>query len=699
MSKSPLLALFTLVCIGAIVLPGCQDSKPEPSADRAVGEHDGGTNAAVPESAESPVTAKDAPASGEASAGGWVVHAPSEGHYTVQLPRPASLSDNETTIARKPVTMHTARVTGGSGDTANRFDVVYVDYPSYAGLGSEQTDMQLIDGFVEAAVKQEGGIIEGPATPLPNGVHGKSVKFRTGNRIGECHLMLIEGRLFHLTAIRTNESGYSEADVRRFLDSFEFKPQTDIAEWTAEDLDRKWMNLKQGEYVLVRGQIGSIETDLRTSRGVQLSVGPHLVVFGEQETRPFFLADPKDAEGLVIGQDVLIRSRAYPIGIGGNLRISTILNRGEVPPNSPPPFVLTTEDDVAKLTAAGSWLGQTKGLGFLQYALLLNIESPSALTEDGELPPQLFQFLQECRLFRGIRISGCPIKQGLIGQLAQLSQLEQLSFEAGESLDAEAINIQDLDFSPLGALKGLRAIRILSLPGLSDTHLGQIAGFQCLRNLALQFDSENSGDVIPSKAGITALSKIPSLYSLQLDEAPNESTLDISDDWLQGFAQHPRLASLTLNCYGLDGSVFGTLSTCPRLQELTIGCETLNDESTAKFAAAKWPGLKGLWLSSPEIFDEGAKAVIEALPAGIRHLSLPWSDVSGATIDVIVGRQFTDLNQLSLAAGNLTNTDALKLSAVKSLTSVTLPPSVTSVAVEELTKSLAPGAVVVTESQ
>lgn len=691
------IALVVLVAGGVFVVNKMMGGADHPSADggaiAANGTSSAGvehaSNAPTPVSSNAgesglPMAATPSPVSAATS---WPMHDAPEGWYQVRFPEAPQLAEQEVQIQRQPMMLYRAGVMRGNADAMMVF---YSDPPMVPGLGTKATDEVLVDQSVKSLVQAFQGT-DAKTEPIEReGVHGMTCTFKTPAGVGESHVMLIEGRMFQLSALRSSEGGYSESDLRTFLDSFTFTVPTEAPEWTVEELQRKWKTLPTGTLVRVSGRIASISSDVGL-RNKQLNVAVALFTWGINSSNPFALLNPADAKGLVPGQDIVLQGRVYPTGEIGGIGLTRIISHGDVPPHSAEPFTVPSVESFVGLGASPLVTTPREGLSVEGYANLVMISSADLLTPDGELIPEVVDGFRATPSMTGIHIAGIQVKQNLIAQLAKLPQLRDVMFSLGNADDVQSLSIKDIDFSPLAALKSLKSFSIIQLPNVSDAHLKQISTFPCLQYLYLS--TFTYADVTLSDDGFSALSKLQSLVSLRIESLNGSDDVYYSDAFLAGFRNHPNLAALALSSDGLKGSCFAALATCPRLSDLHLTSYKLSEDSFSAFTRDAWSGLREITIGG---FDDyaslaNAQKVIEALPDQIHSITLYGGAIDGTTIDAIVARKFAELWKLEIPMASIKDSDAEKLSAIKTLSSLFLPPSISPATRDKLKASLPEG--------
>ncbi len=681
----PCRGLFFLL---AAVTIGCQKPDADVPVTSAPVNTEAPDSAAAPQPANGMDATKDTASQPDNGRDSWVAFKPPVGWYQVKFPEAPQLTEQQATVFGQPMMLHRAGVMHGNADAMM---VLYSDYPMIPGLGSKPTDDGLVDHSVKSLVQALKGT-DAKTEPLEReGAHGLKCTFKTPAGFGESHVMLVEGRMFQVSALRGAEGGFTESDVRSFLDSFTFSVLAEAPEWTVEELQRQWKNLPVGTLVRVSGRIASIRADMGM-KSDQLNAALDLFTYGINSSNPFALLNPADANGLVPGQDVVLQGRAYPSeGVGG-VGMTRIIRRGEVPPHSAAPFALPTADTYVALNASPLVTTQREGLSIEGWANMVTISSPDLLTTEGELIADVADGIRETSTLTGIHISGIPVKQSLIAQLAKMPQLRDVLISLGDADDFESLSIKDIDFTPLAGLSSLKSLSITQVPNVSDDHLKQISTFPCLQYLSV--NTGTHADVTLSDEGFSSLSKLQSLVSLRIESWNGSEEVYYSDKFFEGFRNHPNLSALLLSSDGLDGSCFATLATCPRLSALELTSFELSSDSFNAFTRDSWTGLREISLGGFE--DESSAAdvlkVIDALPNQIQSITFSGSAINGETIDAIVARNFSELSSLSIPEADIKDTDVENLAAIKSLSSVFLPAQISEAAREKLKASLPEGA-------
>jgi hypothetical protein len=625
----------------------------------------------------------------------WVAHDAPDGWYEIRFPEAPKVADQATQVARQPVTLHTANVMRGNADA---LIVVWSDYPFVPGLGTTAIDKGLVDQSLNSLVMAFRGS-DAKAEPIEReGVHGTKATFSTPAGFGECHIMLVEGRMFQISALRSTEGGFTDADFRTFFDSFKVNVPREAAELTAEEFDEKLMTIPPGTFVRVRGQISSLDMELSSGTAAPPNVSIKLSLPGTsdyasristKETAEFSVLDPN---GLVEGQEVVLVGRAYPSHMASHIGMAQVISRNEVPPHSAEPFVLPSAERVAELREASSDQGLIPGVMGEGMLGLFVVSSNEALTQDGLLLPIVIDRLNSTPTLPGVRISGIPVTQGMIEQLSTVAHLRDIEFDLGNQDNPMPLSIKDIDFTPLAKLKSLTSLSIQELPDLSNAHLKQISELPCLRHLNLRIGAFEHGAL--SDEGFMTLSSLTSLVSLRISSWNGSEDVFLTDSSLTGFKDHPNLAIVSVSCDGLEGQCFEILSTCPRLNVLEMTSYKFGNKGFGVFAQESWPTLREISLGSVEDADSGAslERVVNAMPDELRSLELYGPSISGDAIDAIVNRGFSRLSVLSLTRAEITDADVEKLSGLQSLTRVSLPFSISDGAKQKLKASLAAGA-------
>jgi hypothetical protein len=635
----------------------------------------------------------EAPASTSTDNPSWITHDAPDGWYQIRFPEAPKVADQATQVARQPVTLHTANVMRGNADA---LIVVWSDYPFVPGLGTTAIDKGLVDQSLNSLVMAFRGS-DAKTEPIEReGVHGTKATFSTPAGFGECHVMLVDGRMYQVSALRSTEGGFTDADFRTFFDSFKVNVPREAAELTAEEFDEKLMTIPPGTFVKVRGQISSLDMELASGTAGPPNVSIKLSLPGTsdytsriptKETSAFSVLDPN---GLVEGQEVVLVGRGYPSHMASHIGMAQVISRNEVPSHSAEPFVLPSAERVAELREASSDQGLIPGVmgeGMLGQFV---VSSNEALTQDGLLLPIVIDRLNSTPTLPGVRISGIPVTQGMIEQLSTVAHLRDIAFDLGNADDPMPLSIKDIDFSPLSKLKSLTSMSIVQLPDISNRHVKQIAAFPCLRHLAINIGSRESDAL--SDEGFAALSSLKSLVSLTIDSWGDADDVFLTDKSLDGFKDHPNLTMISIDCYGLQGRCFETLSTCPRLSVLRLFSLQFGSKALRVFAEKSWPSLREVEIGYANNADFASQvSLVNALPDQLRGLDLSGS-VGGETIDALVKRGFPRLSSLSMMRSRLSDADVEKLSALKSLTRVSLPFSISDGAKQKLKASLAAGA-------
>ena len=128
----------------------------------------------------------------------WPMHDAPEGWYQVRFPEAPQLAEQEVQIQRQPMMLYRAGVMRGNADAMMVF---YSDPPMVPGLGTKATDEVLVDQSVKSLVQAFQGT-DAKTEPIEReGVHGMTCTFKTPAGVGESHVMLIEGRMFQLSAL------------------------------------------------------------------------------------------------------------------------------------------------------------------------------------------------------------------------------------------------------------------------------------------------------------------------------------------------------------------------------------------------------------------------------------------------------------------------------------------------------------------
>ena len=636
----------------------------------------------------------EAPQAASADNSTWVMHDAPDGWYQVRFPEAPKVADQATQVARQPITLHTANVMRGNADALM---VIWSDYPSVLGLGTAAVDSGLVDQSLNSLVMAFRGL-DATKTPIEReGVHGTKATFKTPAGFAECHVMLVDGRMYQLSALRSAQGGFTDVDFRTFFDSFTVKVPRDVPEMTAEEFDQQWMTLPQGTFVRVRGEVSSLDIERAIGTAAPPNVSIKLSLPGTsdfmsrirtKETAQFSVLD---ANGLVEGQEVVLEGRAYPSRLTGHIGVTQVISRGEVPAHSAEPFVLPSAERMAELHEVSRRHGLIPGVigeGMLGQFV---ISSKEALTPDGVLLPIVIDHLNATPTLPGVRISGIPVTQGMIDQLSSVAHLRDIAFDLGNAEDPMPLSIKGIDFTPLAKLKSLTSLSIGQLPDISNRHVKQFDDFPCLRHLGIHIGSREPNAL--SDEGFAALSGLTSLVSLEIDSWGDYDDVFLTDKCLDGFKDHPNLTMIAISCYGLEGPCFETLSTCSRLSVLSLSSQKFGSKALGIFAEKPWPSLRDVSLGYSQGADTraGIAIVVNALPDQLRSLELSGS-VGGDTIDVLVKRGFPRLSNLSMMLAEITDADVEKLSGLKSLLSVSLPFSVSDAAKQKLKASLQEGA-------